>query len=112
MRKQRQELGAHLYRIALLCIMFAVLWVKEYLWSAFILALLLLLANTLIIPILQLITNMSHEDVAPRRTRTRRSKIPAQPAGTDEEDAGPIDGGEMDFREPMPGRSSPRRKGP
>jgi hypothetical protein len=44
--------GRRLYRIFLLSVLFAVLWVKGYLWSAFILALLLYLYDTIVIPAL------------------------------------------------------------
>jgi hypothetical protein len=45
-------IGRRLYRIFLLSILFGVLWVKGFLWSAFIVALLLYLYDTIVIPAL------------------------------------------------------------
>jgi hypothetical protein len=110
MRRNNHEWGTHLYRLFLLGIMFGVLWKKEYLWSAFVIALLLFLGDTLIIPALQIASNMPPENPAPRRPKSRRQTLPPSPP-TDEDADGPAAGGGDDFREPMPGRPSPRRKG-
>jgi hypothetical protein len=45
-------LGRRLYRMFLLSILFGVLWVKGFLWTAFIIALLLYLFDTILIPVL------------------------------------------------------------
>ena len=111
MKKKNLEWGTRLYRLFLLSIMFSVLWVKEYLWSAFILALLLFLGDTFIVPMLQVVSNMPPDYSAPRRTKSPRPTTPSSTARTNEDAASPPAGGGDDFREPMPGRSSPRRKG-
>ncbi|SRR5579883_569031 len=45
-------LGRRLYRIFLLSILFGVLWIKGFLWTAFIVALMLYLLDTIILPAL------------------------------------------------------------
>lgn len=45
-------LGRRLYRIFLLAILFGVLWVKGFLWSAFIIALVLYLYDAIVVPAL------------------------------------------------------------
>jgi hypothetical protein len=44
------DVGRRLYRMFLLAILFGVLWVKGYLWSAFVFALLLYLYDAIIKP--------------------------------------------------------------
>ena len=76
------SLGGRLYRIFLLSILFGVLWVKAYLWTAFIFALLLYLYDAIVIPALTMNPiemaepddQRDQEDVpkpSPRRGRTR-----------------------------------------
>jgi hypothetical protein len=45
-------LSRRLYRIFLLSILFGVLWIKGFLWSAFIVALILYLLDTVVLPAL------------------------------------------------------------
>ena len=45
-------IGRRLYRIFLLSILFGVLWVKGFLWSAFIVALVLYLCDVIVVPAL------------------------------------------------------------
>lgn len=111
MKKINQQWGTHLYRLFLLVIMFGVLWQKGYLWSAFLMALLLFLADTLFFPIVRLASNVPPEYPAPRRSRQSRQALPPSPAQADADSPNAPAGGGDDFREPMPGRSSPRRKG-
>lgn len=111
MKKQHLDWGTHIYRLFLLSIVFGVLWVKGYLWWAFTMALLLFLGDTCISPMLRIAASMSPDDSAPRRAKSPRQTIPPSPARTNEDAASsPARGGD-DFREPMPGRSAPRRKG-
>ncbi len=111
MKKHRLDWGTQIYRLFLLSMMFGVLWVKEYLWSAFILAFLLFLGDAFIIPFLQIASNLPDGSSAPRRTKTPRRTIPSPPSPTDQDESGPQPQGGEDFREPMPSRSSPRRRG-
>jgi hypothetical protein len=79
-------LGRRLYRIFLLSILFGVLWVKGYLWTAFVIALLLYLYDAIVIPALTVrpieIAELEEEadkevelppkpSASPRRGRTR-----------------------------------------
>ena len=47
-------LGARLYRIFLLAVLFGVLWAKGYLWTVFIFALFLYLFETIVKPLLEI----------------------------------------------------------
>jgi hypothetical protein len=109
MKTKNHEWATHIYRLLLLSIMFGVLWVKEYLWCAFIMAMLLFLGDAFIIPMIRIATNLPPEYSAPRRSKT--PKQPNPPPSSGEDDSGPEAGGSDDFREPMPGRTSPRRRG-
>ena len=100
--KNKLDLGPWIYRLFLLSFLFAVLWVKGYLWWVFGIALVLFLADTVVFPLLSVAVSMSALPVA----RARRPKASSQ-AGA----SGPAAGGE-DFREPKPSRSSPQRRGP
>ena len=110
MKGNNPEWGTQLYRLFLLGIMFGVLWQKGYLWTAFLMALLLYLGDRLVIPMIQIAANMSPEYPAPRRPKSRRRRLPPSPP-MDEDDDGPAAESGDDFREPMPGRPSPGRKG-
>ena len=70
MKKINQQWGSHLYRLFLLVIMFGVLWQKGYLWSAFLMALLLFLADTLFFPIVRIASNMSARIFRPEAVET------------------------------------------
>jgi hypothetical protein len=100
MKKYSADLGIRIYRIFLLAIIFGVLWVKAYLWTALILALLLFLGDTLLMPVLRAAATVPTEPTPRRRRRPQRETMPPGPA---------IDGGE-DFREPPPSRSAPRKR--
>jgi hypothetical protein len=100
--KTKLDLGPWIYRIFLLSFLFAVLWVKGYLWWVFWIALVLFLAETVVFPLLSVAVSMSAVPVA----RPRKSKGAPQ-AGA----SGPAPGSE-DFREPRPSRSSSQRRGP
>ena len=60
-------LGRRLYRMFLLSILFAVLWVKGYLWSAFLLALLLYVWDAMVVPVLTMEAARSRETEPPSR---------------------------------------------
>ena len=73
--------------------MFGVLWVKGYLWSAFVIALLLYLGDRLIVPLIQIAANMSPAYPAPRRPKSRRQGgVLHSPVPTDEDDDSPTVG--------------------
>ncbi len=73
-------LGRRLYRIFLLSILFAVLWVKGYLWTAFIIALLLYAYEIVIRAALagQAI-EIPDDEPAPRRGNRRWKWKPEEP---------------------------------
>lgn len=54
MDHDRGALGRLFYRIFLLSILFGILWVKGYLWTVFIIALLLYLFETIVKPIAEM----------------------------------------------------------
>ena len=110
MKKKSPDQPNLIYRLFLLSIMFGVLWVKEYLWWAFSIALLLYLLDTFFIPLLMVATSMPRERPEVRWTKPPRPAKSASAAKTDEVEASPPPSGADDFREPMPSRSSPRRK--
>jgi len=118
MRKQESNWEVTVYRLFLLSILFAVLWAKEYLWTAFCLALLLYVSSLFFIPMLIEMSSMQGRPPIPIPTpepmpagpsRQRRS---ASPAPAIEEDEEPAAESNDDFREPRPSRSPPRRKSP
>ena len=100
--KKTLDLGPWIYRLFLLSVLFAVLWVKDHLWWVFGIALILFLAETVVFPLLSVAVSMP---VVPP-ARPRRSKAAPQTGAS-----GPAPG-EDDFREPRPSRSSPQRRGP
>ena len=65
MKRVSDESGSLLYRLFLLGIMFGVLWLKEYLWTAFVMALLLYLGDTI-----------DHSDIPDRREYVSRASRP------------------------------------
>jgi hypothetical protein len=67
-------LGHRLYRMFLLSILFAVLWVKGYLWSAFLLALLLLIWDAVVVPVLATEAARSRDPDPPSRPERTRWK--------------------------------------
>jgi hypothetical protein len=84
------------YRLFLLSWIFAVLWVKEYLWWAFSIAALLLLWDGIILPMIAISRSMNSEPNVPSQS---------MPSG------GSSDEGDPDvWREPKPPRSSSRTK--
>jgi hypothetical protein len=54
MDDSRIPLGRRLYRIFLLSALFGVLWAKGYLWTIFLLALVLYLIETILLPALEM----------------------------------------------------------
>jgi membrane-bound metal-dependent hydrolase YbcI (DUF457 family) len=86
------------YRLFLLSWIFAVLWVKEYLWWTFTLAGLLLLLSEIILPMAAL-------------SGTNDSKPMVSPSNPTPSSSGSVDDGDPDvWREPKPPRSSSRSK--
>jgi hypothetical protein len=75
------DLGRRLYRLFLLSILFGVLWVKGYLWTSFIFALLLYLYDAIILPSLAT-QSIELPDVEPpsRRERSRWKWSPDDPS--------------------------------
>ncbi len=110
MKKKSPDQPNLIYRLFLLSIMFGVLWVKGYLWWAFGIALLLYLGDTFIIPLLVAAMSMPQERPQGRWTKPPRPAKSAPAATADEVQDSPPPAGSDDFREPMPSRSSPRRK--
>jgi hypothetical protein len=100
--KTKLDLGPWIYRLFLLSFLFAVLWVKGYLWWVFGIALVLFLSDTVVFPLLSVAVSLPAMPPA----RPRKPKGASQ-AGA----SGPAPGSE-DFREPRPSRSSPQRRGP
>jgi hypothetical protein len=86
------------YRLFLLSWIFAVLWVKEYLWWTFTIAALLLVLSEIILPIAAF-------------SKTIDSTPTASPSAPMPSSGGSVDTGDPDvWREPKPPRSSPRTK--
>ncbi|SRR5579883_657214 len=100
--KKKLDLGPWIYRLFLLSVLFAVLWVKGYLWWLFGIALVLYLAETLIFPFLSVAASL------PAGPTVR----PRKPRSAPQTDAPGFAAGGEDFREPRPSRSSPQRRGP
>jgi hypothetical protein len=73
--------GRRLYRLFLLSIFFGVLWVKGYLWTVFICAILLYLYDAIVIPALATQSiNIPEADEPPsRRGRSRWKWTPEEP---------------------------------
>ena len=85
------------YRVFLLAWIFAVLWVKEYLWWTFTIATLLFLIDVVVLPMI----------AVSRAFETRQSTAAPNPIPS----SGSGDGTEPDvWREPKPPRSSTRSK--
>jgi hypothetical protein len=92
--------------------MFAILWIKGYLWLAFFFALFLFLVDVFIWPYMLYEVSRNPPPAPPRPgpSPSRWQQPPVPTAGKPaEEDEGPAGGGQ-DFREPAPGRAAPRRK--
>src|SRR4051794_7908733 len=106
------NLGTRIYRLFLLSFIFGVLWVKGYLWWVFSIALLFYLSDTLLFPMISVASEYSRPSSGPQRlpswSAEQRSAGPAARPPADGENPS---GGDDDFREPRPSRSSPRRKG-
>jgi hypothetical protein len=75
------DLGRRLYRLFLLSILFGVIWVKGYLWSAFVIALVLYLFDVVVIPA-RATETIEIPDVEPpsRRERSRWKWRPEDPS--------------------------------
>jgi hypothetical protein len=101
------------YRLFLLSWIFAVLWVKEYLWWTFTLAALLLLLSEIILPTVALAKTLNSDPAVPRSNPVpstksdpmvpRSNPVPSTGGGDD-------DGDPDVWREPKPPRSSSRTK--
>ncbi len=111
MKKNQFDVGIRIQRLFLLAIIFGVLWVKQYLWSAFFLAGLLYFGETLVAAALRAALSVPPDPTPRRRTKSQREMMPPAPARTSEDAEEPPVGGSDDFREPPPGRSAPRRRG-
>jgi hypothetical protein len=105
-------MGTRIYRIFLLSWVLGVLWAKGYLWWVFGIALLLYVWDAILFPFivqggvsLPESSEPESTDSAAAETSSRTSR---RWAAADEEKPAER---EDDFREPRPGRSSPRRKG-
>jgi hypothetical protein len=110
MKKNAIDLGTRIYRVFLLAIVFGVLWVKEYLWMAFLLSLLLFLGDTLLMPVLRAAVTVPPAPRPRGRRRPQWEMMPTLPTSPGEEASEPaVEGGE-DFREPPPPRRSAPRK--
>jgi hypothetical protein len=73
--------GRRLYRLFLLSILFGVLWVKGYLWSVFILALLMYLFDAFILTVMASQTiEIPDVEPPPRRGRRRWQWNPDDPS--------------------------------
>ena len=74
------DFGRRLYRLFLLSVLFGVLWAKGYLWSIFVLAILLYLYDTIVIPALTAQTiNIPDAERPSRRGRTPWKWNPEEP---------------------------------
>src|SRR5215471_8437713 len=79
--KKKLDLGLWIYRLFLLSVMFAVLWVKGYLWWAFGIALILYLADTIVFPFLSVAASMPPGTTArPRNAKATRQTSASGPA--------------------------------
>jgi hypothetical protein len=67
-------LGRRLYRMFLLSILFGVLWVKQYLWTAFVFALLLYVLDTIVLPALAMEAARVADPEPPSRPERSRWK--------------------------------------
>ncbi len=75
------DFGRRLYRLFLLFVLFGVLWAKGYLWSVFVLAILLYLYDTIVIPALTTQTiNIPDAEPPSRRGRTPWRWNPEEPS--------------------------------
>jgi hypothetical protein len=74
------DFGRRLYRLFLLSVLFGVLWVKGFLWSVFVLAIILYLYDTIVIPAL-IAQPIDIPDAEPpsRRRRTPWRGNPEEP---------------------------------
>ena len=110
MKKDHIDLGIRIQRLFLLSIIFGVLWVKQYLWSAFLLAGLLYFGEGLLAAVVRAAMSVPQDPAPRRRTRSRQEMMPPVPTRTNDDAEEPAVEAGDDFREPPPSRSAPRKR--
>jgi hypothetical protein len=110
MKQNQFDLGIRIQQLFFLSIIFGVLWVKEYLWCAFLLAGLLYFWESLLAAAFRAALSSPTQPIPRKRTKPQRQTLPPSIARTSEDEEAPPTSSGDDFREPPPSRSAPKKR--